>query len=293
MDNIDELFEENSNLPAIIKYIIYQVKRILCILTIKEEKLCIWPYKKVKNKFIINLIIKALHKTTKSVVLSNSLNEFDYINEKLIQNKMYIYTGKVLGNYLLYEFIGYISKMKHEEMYKQELFILINNPSKIDESNIIYFSKNFKRINIVTNQINHFRKIENYLEDKLGIAITITNNKRKSLLKAKIIINLDFDEETINNFNINRNAIILNPNNKVNIKSKLFNGINIHDYQIIYKNKFNSLIYKKFDKRLLYESTIIGKKYDEVIKQIKEDDVRIVNLLGKNGVINQKEYTLQ
>ena len=39
-------------------------------------------------------------------------------------------------------------------------------------------------------------KLSDYLEG-LGIAITVTNNKRKSLLKAKFIINLDFDE--INN----------------------------------------------------------------------------------------------
>lgn len=232
-----------------------------------------------------------LAKITKGVVLSNYLNQGEYTNEKITQNGIYIYTGKLLSNYLLYDLVEYISKMRKEEIHTQEVFILTNNPTKVDENNIIYFAKNFKRINIVTNRINYFKKMENHLEDKLGIAITITNNKRKSLLKAKIIINLDFDEEIINSFNINRNAIILNPNNKINIKSKLFNGINVCDYQIIYKDKFNSPIYKKFDKKILYESTIIDKKYDEVINQIKEDNVRIVNLIGKNGVINQKEYT--
>lgn len=266
---------------------------MLCILTIQEENVCILPYKKLKNKFIINQIVKMLARTAKSVVLSNYLGQLECINKKLIKNNVYIYTGKLLGNYLLYDFVAYISKMKKEEIYTQELFILTNNPTKVDENNIIYFAKKFKRINIVTNHINYFKKMENYLDDKLGIAITITNNKRKSLSKAKIIINLDFDEETINSFNINRKAIILNINNKTNITTKLFNGINICDYQIIYKDKFNGVIYKKFDKKLLYESTIINKKYDEVIKQIKDDNVKIVNLVGKNGVINQKEYTLE
>ncbi len=61
----------------------------------------------------------------------------------------------------------------------------------------------------------------------MGIAITITNNKRKSLLKAKIIINMDFDEELINSFNLNSKALVIQLNKEIYIKSKLFNGINI------------------------------------------------------------------
>lgn len=54
--------------------------------------------------------------------------------------------------------------------------------------------------------------------------------------------------------------------------------------------KFGGIEYRKFDRKVLYESTIIRKTYDEVIKQIEEDNVRIVNLIGKNGVINIQEY---
>lgn len=104
---------------------------------------------------------------------------------------------------------------------------------------------------------------------------------------------MDFNEDLLNSFNINPKAIIIQTDDKVNIKSKLFNGINIIDYQIVYDNTiygFNQNEYKKFDKKLLYESTINGKKYEDVMKQTQIDNVKIVNLIGKNGVINNQEY---
>lgn len=289
LDNIDELFTDKTNLPGIVKRFVYIIKKILCILTITEEKICILPYKN-DNRFITKLIIKIISRTTKRVVLSNYLNQKEDINLKLKENNVHVHNGNVLSNYLIYNFISYIAKMRNEDTHMQEVYILINKPNALDESNIIYFAKNFKRINIVTNHIKHFRRLENYLEEKFGIAITITNNKRKSLAKAGIIINLDFDEELINSYNINTQAIILNPNKKIEIYSKLFNGINISDYQIIYSNKFSNSVYKKFDKKLLYETVLIDKNYEQAMKQIKEDNVKIVNLIGKNGIINRQEY---
>lgn len=248
------------------------------------------PYKNVNNKCITKIIIKIITKTTKRVVLSEYLKEQEYLNLKLIENNVHVHNGIILNNYLLYNFIEHIAKIRKEDICMQEVYILVNNPSTLDEKNIIYFAKNFKRINIVTNHIKHFRKLETYLEEKFGIAITITNNKKKSLAKAKIIINLDFDEEIINSYNINTNAIIINPNLKIEIYSKLFNGVNVLDYQIVYSNNFPYTRFKVFDKKILYESIIIDKSYEQAMKQIKEDNVKIVNLIGKNGIINRQEY---
>lgn len=289
---MDEIFENITNYPKFIKFIIYLFKKIFCILTIRNENICVLPYKKVKNKTIIKIIVKIIEKISKNVVLSNYLNGLEQLKIQLKEKNINFYKGNILSKYLLFNFVEYISKQKNENSYCQEITILANNLSKIDEENIIYFSKNFKRINIVTKSINKFNKLEEKLEE-LGIGITITNNKRKSLLKAKIIINLDFDEDMLNSFNINQHAIIIQVGKKVNIKSKLFNGINILDYQIIYESEYIDLTnkeFKKFDKKLLYESIIGNKKYDDVINMIKKDNVRIVNLIGKNGIIQKQEY---
>ncbi len=289
---MDEIFEDVTNYPKIIKAIIYLFKKVFCVLTIRNENICVLPYKRIQNKTIINIIIKIISKISKNVVLSNYLNGLEQLKIQLKEKNINIYNGKILSKYLLYNFVEYIAKQKNENSYSQEISILTNNLSKIDEENIIYFSKNFKRINIVTKSINKFKKLEEKLEE-LGIGITITNNKRKSLLKAKIIINLDFDEDMLNSFNINQNAIIIQAGKKVNIKSKLFNGINILDYQIIYESEHIDITneeFKKFDKKLLYESIVGSKKYEDVINMIKKDNVRIVNLIGKNGIIQKQEY---
>lgn len=218
------------------KYVIYLIKKIFCILTIKENKICILPYKKLENKIAIKVITKIILKNSKSVVLSKHLNEVEELNVQLSSSNIYVYNGNILNHYMLSNIIHYISEMSDTKDYNQEVNILVNNPTKIDEENIIYFAKHFKRVNIVTKNINRFKKIEAYLEQELGIGITISNNKRKGLLKAKIIINIDFDEEMINSFNINSKAIIIQTNSTISIKSKLFNGINVLDYQIIYDN---------------------------------------------------------
>ena len=292
LDNVEEIFENAIKYPKVIRYIIYFFKKIFCILTIKDEKVCVLPYKKIKSKVIIETIGKIISKITHNVVLSNYLNDIELLKLQFQENKINIYKGDILCKYLIYNFVEYILKQRGEECYNQEICILVNDLTKLDENNIIYFCKKFKRINIVTKNINKFKRLEKYLEEE-GIAITITNNKRKSLLKAKIIINLDFDEELLNSFNINQNAIILEIGEKAEVKSKLFNGINILDYQIVYDTsniKLDNINYKKFDKKLIYESIASKNEYEDVINMINRDNVRIVNLIGKNGIIQKQEY---
>ena len=44
----------------------------------------------------------------------------------------------------------------------------------------------------------------------MGIILNLSNNRNKSLIKAEIIINVDFPEEIINKYNIYNNAIVVN-----------------------------------------------------------------------------------
>lgn len=287
LDNMDELFENET---TILKYVKYFFKKIFCILTITKENICIIPYKKLNIPFVKKLITKLLIKSTKNVVLSKYLESIPDLKNNLNKADIHIYDGKILANYLLHDFVEYISKIREEEVHSQEINLLINTITAIDEQNIIYLANHCKRINIVTSNIRAFRKIEKYLEENFGVSITVTNNKRKSLIKAKIIVNFDFCEEIINSFQINPNAIIFSFNNNANIKSKLFNGINIYDYQITYNQIFQDIMYKKFDKKILYESTIITNNYNGILEKIRTDNVKIVNLVGKNGIINIEEY---
>ena len=164
--------------------------------------------------------------------------------------------------------------------------MLVNDFTQINKELIIDIAKSIKRLNIVTNHIDKFQKIEEYLYNEFGIMLNISNNKRKSLLKSEIILNIDFPEEVINKYRIYDDSIIININEKIDLKSKRFNGININDYtiEIPYKYKL-----KGFQDELIYESLIYGKNYKSIKEKIGKDKIVISELIGNNGIIKKIE----
>ncbi len=165
--------------------------------------------------------------------------------------------------------------------------MLINDFTQINVDIIIHIAKNIKRLNIVTNHINKCKKIEEYLYDEFGIMLNVSNNKRRSILKSELIINLDFPEELINNYRINDKAVIINIDDKVDIKSKRFNGININYFKIILPEKYKI---EGFQNEVIYESLIYAKSnYKDISEKITNDKIAINKLIGNNGIISNKE----
>ncbi len=165
--------------------------------------------------------------------------------------------------------------------------MLINDFTDINKDIIIEIAKNIKRLNIVTNHISKCQKIEEYLYDEFGIMLNISNNKRRSLLKSEIIINFDFPEELINKYRIYDKSILLNINEKINVQSRRFNGININYYKILIPNEYKL---GKFQDEIVYESLIYGNKYEHINKKIMEDRIEINKLVGNNGGIRESEF---
>ena len=101
-------------------------------------------------------------------------------------------------------------------------------------------------MNIISKNMKQFILMENQLYEKQGIALQITNNRRKSMLKSDIIINIDFTNEEVNRCSFSKKAIIINIKHKTKINVKKFEGININDYCIKIKNEtLNQLEEKK------------------------------------------------
>lgn len=165
--------------------------------------------------------------------------------------------------------------------------MLINDFTDINKEILIHIAKSIKRLNIVTNHIGKCKKIEEYLYNEFGIMLNISNNKRRSLLKSEIIINMDFAEESINKYKIYDNAIIININDKISIKSKRFNGININYYKIQIPDECEL---EDFQNEIVYESLIYGKNYKYVNKEISKDRIKVNKLIGNNGIIKEREF---
>lgn len=290
LSSIDELFEDDTKFSILFKRVILFLKKIFGIITLNKKGIYILPYDNLDSfsKIKIFFIKKILTKIDAQVIISKKLEQIDKLKQELKLSNIKLVEETKLANYLIPEIIEYICKMTKEEKARLEISLLIENKSAELEKVIIELAKEVKRIQIVTNKIKQFQMLENELEKEYGLACQITNNKRKSLLKSKIIINFDYSEQRLNEFFINSDAIVIDINKKTKINTKLFCGIHIYDYKINSDN--TELLTDFFDIKKIYEIEIEDKNYMQIRKRIIADNIRIDNLIGKNGIIDKREY---
>ena len=277
--------QENDKPSKISKlFNILKLKEDKIILPIKEENLEIKNASKlaVKTKKILDLA------NCNKVIISKKIKQqqlyINYLNSYNIE----IVEGKWLFEVLTYEIIEYISKVKKIKKEELSVSILINKVTEMSLYNIRKIAKNCKRVNIVTNHIELFKNLENQILDEDGIMLTITNNKKKSLSKSDIILNIDFPKELINQYNIYEDAIIVNIQGNIKIKKKRFNGICINDYeiQVLNDEEFDYDKDIKYCKKEIYEANIYKKQpMENIIRKIQRDKVKIIELFGENTTI--------
>lgn len=289
-NNVDEVFRKGTKLASFAKKAILLFKKIFCVVTIKEDGVCILPYQNLESFFKIKMFFlkKILLKLNLPIVLSDYLDNKKEFEKEMLDSSFKIIEGRRLSNYLIPEIVGYICKMTKEEKKRQEISLLVQEQTADIAKMITQLAGEVRRIQIVTMKIGQFKRLENELEDKFGVSCQITNNRRKSLLKSKIIINFDYSTELLNQFTINPNAIVIDINQKTQIDTKAFCGIHVYDYQLNYDNV--EIKDKSFETKKIYEAKLIGKNYEQIRKSIKEENARIVNLIGKKGIIHNEEY---
>lgn len=250
--------------------------------------------KEKKKRKKLAKIIKKVNKYssicgTKNIVISKELQKSEILLDIINCYGFNIINGRWLCEYLAYEIINYIVKNTKIKKEETEIAVLVNNNVDTAIKNIYILAKEFKRVNIVTNHINKFKRVEENLYDKYGIMITITNNKRKSLLKSEIILNFDFVQEVLNEYNIYENAIIINIEGDIKILKKRFNGINVNNYEIksiISNDLFSVEKLKYFYLKDLAEAEIYRKdSFENIKKDIKKGKYEIKNLYGNNGIV--------
>ena len=279
------------------KKIIYILKKILGVISVKKRndsiELVIPRYnsiaEKLYNKKIYKNLIDILYNNNvDAIVLAKVLKKDNILKNVLYQENLNIINGRFLFGIIIIDCLEYIAKKQNKELNALEITILINDISQQILEQLMVIIEKFSSVHIVTNNVNRFYKFEEKIRDKFGIVIRISNNKRKSLASAKIIINWDFPEENINQFKINTTAIILNVNSKVKIYTKLFEGIIVQDYKFELNNHIEN---SNFDEKDIYESIMIKQKnIFEARKKWKNDGGIITNLIGNNGKICEQEY---
>lgn len=287
ISSVEEIFY--NKYPKWLNYIIYAIKYVFCVITVKNENNCYIPYKKITNILFIKLVIKMLVNCDKTVVLSKQLLQNEVFMKEIRQKNIKYIDGHILFEYNIMNILEYIAKTKNKDIKNIEVSLLINNISENSINLIRYLAMKLKRVNIVTTKIDKFKKIEEELQEQFGISILIANSKRKSLLKAAIIINIDFSEEFLELYQINRDAIIIQKQ-KQNMNRKSFNGINVIDYEIEF-NKERDQFYKGFENKDLLASVInLNNSYIDVVKQLYNYEARVTDLVGNKGYISTTEF---
>lgn len=299
VSSYNDIFKKkHDKMPLIFKKLFFLYKNIFNIITKKEiEGFNIWILP-IKERYYTNKIEKILRKDFNKgnvYLVSNELKNNKICEIMDEQNKEYITEEKIKKVLIIY-ILKYIADLHKKEISDLELTILVNNTSDLNMYFIEEIAKQVKNLKIVSLNIYKFKKLEEKLYDEYGIAIQFSNSYKKSLEKTKIIINLDFNEIQINEYEIFDNAIIINCMSNIKIKSRLFNGIVINSCDIEFNkdiiNQFKEMkIYENYSKLLLYASIIENEENIlKIFDKIKKDNISITNLIGNSGIINKKEF---
>ena len=254
-----------------------------------QENTIIVPINENTNKKQVEKIAKKTNKiiskmtSSKKIVLSKKIQQEEQYVNYLNSYGLEISDGRWLFEILLINIVEYLIQKRKIE--KVSISILINDLTEIEFENIKLLANKYKTINIVTNHIEKFKKLEEQLREE-GIIITITNNKKKSLMKSNIIVNVDFPKELLNKYKVNENANIINLKGKVKINQKSFNGLNINNYEIDFRDDKKSIqaYSNKYYLKDLYESELYKKqRLDSINSKIKADKVIVKKLILNHG----------
>lgn len=197
------------------------------------------------------------------------------------------FNGKSIMKYMLPEILEYCYKMLNKDNRLEELHICVNEFTKDNISIIEELCERVKIINIVTNNIN-YRQLEKRLERNEKY-IVVSNNRRKTLKRANLIINIDF--LNFKEYVVNSNSIIINlPENVV--LGKEFDGICIEKINVA-TNKVMRIFseMENMNRSELIEAEIIKfNDYCEIRKMIKLNKLKIMNVYGRRNIIQANEF---
>ena len=260
-------------------------KKLNIIITTKFKEYYIYEISNL-NRRCVEKLRKLIKKDNIKQVACEEEIQQDVDKKILIDEKDII-------KYLILEILEYIFEIQGKKMEQEDIYFLINKDEDIYLENIKTLSEKFKTTNIITEELSKFQKIvENIFEEET--TIYLSNNKRKSLRRAKYIVNFDYGIGEIEKYNINRTAILINIEQKVKIESMAFEGISINNVNIQISDEliehFGRMM-EKINKNILYMSLVNQKQELARIKdRIKEDNIHILNLIGDKGIISQEEF---
>ena len=278
----------NSNKFIFFKKWIFKFKNSFNIVTKKRIGIFnfwVLAYKEnIQNNKFERIIKKSFLNKDIKLVLSDELNKEEVVKILHKYNVKFL-NGNLAKKKLIFKVLEYINKMQTQKNSQREITVLVNENNKINLNILNRLAFESKSLKIVSQKICEFKKLEEKLYKENGIAIQFSNSYSKSLKKSEIIINLDFSEQLINEYEINKKAIIINTKDKIKIKSKMFNGVLINSVLIKLPQNIKKIKYMyEFNNLLVYESLIEN--------NLEDANVKILKLIGINGNIEKRDFLI-
>ena len=268
---IDSFFEKSNNLydKIFFKYEITDID--------KDKK-----YLNINKKYIDEKVLKKMLKKCKiedaQFVYSNNIK----LSQNLKENK---YTGKIILRNMIIPLLEHFENNLNIDFRLENIFLTVDNDKNKDI--IVDLGNKCKSISLVTDNIRKLYRLDSKLNKDDNIIVSVSSNRRKALQRARIVVNFDYDETFFENFNINRNCIIINLSNNVLTLKNSFQGSIIEKLEIDYINKYENFInIDNFDKTILYETFIYDENYDNAKEIMRFDNCRIKKVLGMRNEIN-------
>lgn len=188
-----------------------------------------------KIEFLVHWILKI----EENVILSQRLIELIKQSEFENIQKYFVQVSQDKRNYWknLNKTLVYIFCQKKIIEAQEKIYVLIKKFDWKLEPELIKLAKQYKSLNIITPSIQEFSQLEELIFNQWGITITVANNTRKSIAKAKFVINIDFTEKEIQRYRLAKDAIILNLSPNKIVKLFGYEGSIINNIQLEYGEK--------------------------------------------------------
>lgn len=258
----------------------YKIMDVLNIFEKKEDeqKIVYTLYK--SNQNYIKKINSKINKINEPIILAKEIKENakkeEYKNTKIYSIVKTLEEDKKLLSDFAEEILKNIIEKQKQVAEQQSIYILAKENNLQRKNQITNLLAKYKAVNIITPNIREFKKLEENLEES-SETFAVLNNKKKSLTRAQYIINVDFNEKEILEYNINRTATIINLN-KGKLHLNNFDGYVINNIEVNSENQ-------KFDVKDLYLANIISaKQIQDIIESGK------YRLIGNNGYIFQSYF---
>lgn len=230
-----------------------------------------------------------MYKKIKELVFEEKL---DFIKKDFEQ--YCLSTGKLVMKMNIMQIFRYIFNANNSNSNLENVYLLVNEYSKQNLYIINELIESFKTVNIITENLRSYRRLENRLFRE-GVLITVSNNKRKSLKNAKYVINMDFDKNRILMYNIGSKSIIINIADETIVLKNGFNGVLINDIEIKIssaQDQFINEFYGRIDKKVLLELVLKNNidKLEYIEKINQKFELKISGLIGVRGRLENNEF---